>query len=185
MRSVRAVQNMPEITEHLVAVSELDLEALKGIQTLSLPMTPHPERNSVSIDFVNGIPTGSGNRMPDFEQLTGLERTHRSRIFGNPYDIIRNDMESSIAALARYAESETEIEGFTFKQRRKLGVAVVALTSYAAIDSAKLGPASRSYGYTFVDKHSPSEHIPLYEHHYRALMPFVWRSTKRWIQQFI
>ena len=184
MRSLRAVQHIPEITEHLVTIGELELEKIKGVHVLSYPMTHHPESNSVSMDFVNGVPTTPGNNMPDFRQLTGLERIHNSYIVGgNAEGMIRSEMDSSIAALARYAEFDTE--GLSIKQRRKLGGAVVTLTSYAVEDSAKLGPASYFHGHIFVDRHSPAEHIAEQEEHYVALMPFVWHSTKRWVSQFI
>ena len=157
MRGAHVIENLPEITHHVLNIAGLSPEFAAGIR-----MSREP---------------GPTAFFSDIEQLNQLQEHYRVyRIWGNPASAAQRALCASVGALVRIDEDSPTLEG---NNRRRVGNAVSSM-AHLAIKTTTAMYYDRGI---WRDEQERKRHVAHHHKDYSALQPFMGWTSGRLIRQ--
>jgi hypothetical protein len=195
-------EKLPEITSHLVAISEVEPAVLRETYMQTYPMVMRPGGRQDRIASISYAHTDVQEKMApvvddifDINQLLGSAPV-RGAIFASSacryQEWQRDQVDIGLGALVRLSERGTP--DLPRRPLQRVGRFIMGFTGYAAITMAKIGPIGRFDGTVHPLVHmgpplrksigTPTAHIRAHQNDYVALLPFIplWPQRK-WITE--
>lgn len=179
MRATRFVEQLPEVIPPLFDVTELDPDKMREQVLVVYGASISQDRRTASISFTNGVPDAQPIPTSDLYQLGELQRFSDAWVCGDYRVMQRSSLETSLSALLRISEHDLDLPSRTKKQ---LGKDALWLTRAAVNISLTTGPVNNFYWDGSVDRRNPDTKIAEHTESYTALLPYLRKPARTYIE---
>ncbi len=186
MRARTFFEHIPDVTPHLIAVSELDRDELRDTYLVEYGGRIDHAANTAHATLREGMPLSEGCTVGDLVQLGALDKELNAWGFRDETRTrVRRGMDLSIAALVRI--SEVNPDNLERKTKVDIGKTALGVTRAATIYSTYTSTlwTSGFHMISGVDEIKPQDKIAAFADDYTALLPYMDRKRAEYLRRYL